>query len=142
VAAGTEPMDAWHLILRRSLDIPDIIGEEEAGNVMRQHVGAGMRSQGVRPDIADPIAEDVLNRVFVAAADGRLDAFILDDLESGERLAEELASATESGDRLLSAEQVRDLMVHLKSFVRDHPFQDAAGRYFSLKAPRVPKDRR
>jgi hypothetical protein len=143
----------WRQLVRRALDVPDLIGDEVALSMVTDVVFADeVRSQPPSDD--DFIGQAVWDAVVKLGVDEELDAFLtersdppgsldwdwlydrvvadarsaLDDVIADARYALGMRRLPER----LPGHLARSLLLRIRDFVKAHPFQDDAGRYFSF----------
>jgi hypothetical protein len=142
----------WRQLVRRALGVPDLIGDEVALAMVTDVVFSSELQSQPRSDDDDVIAQAVWDAVVKLGAAGELDAFLmersgpsgrldwdwlynrvvtdavsaLDDVVADARYSLGLSSLPESLPRWLA----EPLLLRVRDFVKAHPFQDDAGRYF------------
>ena len=142
----------WRQLVRRSVGVPDLIGNEVALAMVTDVVFSSELQAQPRSDDDDVIAEAVWHAVVKLVAAEELDAFLmersglpglldwdwlydrvvtdarsaLDDVVADARYSLGLPRLPDSLPRWLA----EPLLLRIRDFVKTHPFQDGAGRYF------------
>jgi hypothetical protein len=142
----------WRQLVRRAVGVPDLIGNEVALAMVTDVVFSSELQSQSRSDDDDVIAEAVWDAVVKLGAAEELDAFLmersgssgpldwdwlydrvvtdarsaLDDVVADARYSLGLPRLPDSLPRWLA----EPLLLRVRDFVKAHPFQDDAGRYF------------
>jgi hypothetical protein len=142
----------WRQLVRRAVGVPDLIGDQVALAMVTDVVFSSELQSQPRSDDDDVIAEVVWTAIVKLGAAEELDAFLmerssppglldwdwlydrvvtdarsaLDDVVADARYSFGLPKLPESLPRWLA----EPLLDRIRDFVKAHPFQDDAGRYF------------
>ena len=142
----------WRQLVRRAVGVPDLIGDQVALAMVTDVVFSSELQSQPRSDDDDVIAEAVWAAVVKLGAAEELDAFLmerssryglldwdwlydrvvtdarsaLDDVVADARYSFGLPRLPDSLPRRLA----EPLLDRIRDFVKAHPFQDDAGRYF------------
>jgi hypothetical protein len=142
----------WRQLVRRAVGVPDLIGDEVALAMVTDVVFSSELQSQPRSDDDDVIAEAVWHAVVKLGAAEELDVFLmersgppsrldwdwlydhvvtdarsaLDDVVADARYSLGLPKLPESLPHWLA----EPLLLRIRDFVKAHPFQDDAGRYF------------
>jgi hypothetical protein len=142
----------WRQLVRRAAGVPDLIGDEVALAMVTDVVFSSELQSQPRSDDDDVITEAVWVAVVKLGAAEELDAFLmersgppgpldwdslydrvvtdarsaLDDVVADARYSLGLPRLPETLPRWLA----EPLLLRIRDFVKAHPFQDEAGRYF------------
>jgi hypothetical protein len=132
-------IEEWRLLLRRSFDIPDVIGDKTAtATLVKYALGDLLVEDGERLKWSGRKARETLEemiRVIAARGEeGKLDAIIVDTTD--DTLLKEKAQEIDSTvladpNRVTKLEnacgRAKPLLISLKAFVLAHPFTDPLG---------------
>ncbi len=136
----------WRQLVRRSLGIPDIIGDElalaivtdavytESNQEPRSTVPLEFRPH--RPDgrSQEDIGQALWEAVVKLGVEGRLDEFLMERPGVEEMALRkhviERANVALGKEIPMPPGMATPLLTPLRNFVKAHPFQDKAGRYF------------
>ena len=142
----------WRQLVRRAVGVPDLIGDQVALAMVTDVVFSSELQAQPRSDDDDVIAEAVWSAIVKLGAAEELDAFLmersdppgrlgwdwlydrvvtdarsaLDDVVADARYSFGLPRLPDSLPRWLA----EPLLFRIRDFVKAHPFQDDAGRYF------------
>jgi hypothetical protein len=142
----------WRQLVRRAVGVPDLIGDQVALAMVTDVVFSSELQSQPRSDDDDVIAEAVWDAIVKLGAAEELDAFLmerssrygpldwdwlydrvvtdarsaLDDVVADARYSLGLPRLPETLPRWLA----EPLLLRIRDFVKTHPFQDDAGRYF------------
>jgi hypothetical protein len=127
----------WQTILRRSLDIPDVVGEEAALAAVRHRLEQEFHGSSLMEGDEPKAAERVLETVLALLSRGELDDIFIPDslvlhyIKVGqphpevERVLSAGGFSTGSDDlRRRAANAVEFLLGHLARYVAKHPFSE------------------
>jgi hypothetical protein len=130
--------DEWRLLLRRSFEIPDVIGDKTATAILVKYaLGDLLVEDGKRLKWSGREAREIveeMSRVIAAqGAEGKLDAIIVDTSDDTLKEKADKINSTVLADpnRVTKLKKAgggaEPLLISLKAFVLAHPFTDPLG---------------